>query len=346
MKIRIVIIIIPLVLVLISSMTFSQSNFVSNVSKRGTSAAPFLSISEGAKATAMGSAFVAISDDESAFYWNPAGLTKIDGVGVMFDHTNWIAGLAYNFIAASYNLGEMGTVGFSFLSSYYGDMKVTTVANPNGTGEVFSASDIAFSIGYAINLTNNFAIGFNPKIIYQSIWQASAIGFAMDLGVLYKTPFDGIILGMSISNFGTKMHMQGNTTLVTYDPDPTTSGNNGRIPTNLSTKYWPLPLIFRVGLAYSPISTGMNKVTIAVDALHPSDNYESLNVGGEYVFDDIVAIRVGYESLFLKDSQESFTFGFGVKQVFLGNIAVKLDYAYQNFGQLNYIQKFALGVTF
>ena len=333
-------------LVLISTMTYCQSDFVSNVSKRGTSAAPFLEISEGAKATAMGSAFVAISDDQSAFFWNPAGLAKLDGVGIIFDHTNWIAGVGYNYLAASYNLGGMGTVGFSFTSSSYGDMKVTTVDQPEGTGQIFNASDVAFSLGYAINLTDNFAIGFNPKVIYQSIWEANAMGFAMDLGVQYKTPFDGIMLGMSISNFGTKMQMQGNTTLVTYVQDATTTGINNKIPANLSTDYWSLPLIFRVGLAYSPISTEKNKLTFAVDAIHPSDNYESINVGGEYVFDDIIALRGGYKSLFLSNSEESFSLGFGLKQILLGNVAVKLDYAYQNFGRLTNIQKFSVGIAF
>jgi opacity protein-like surface antigen len=335
-----------LALVLISSTTFCQSDFVSNVSKKGTTAATFLEISQGAKATAMGSAFVAVSDDRSAFFWNPAGLAKIDGVGVMFDHTNWIADLAYNYIAASYNLGGMGTIGFSFVSSAYGDMKVTTVDAPEGTGQIFTASDIAFSIGYAINLTDNFSIGFNPKVVYQSIWEDNAMGFAMDIGALYRTPFDGIMLGMSVSNFGTKMQMQGNTSLVTYDPDPNSTGNNGKIPANLSTDYWSLPLTFRVGLAYTPISTEKHKFTVAVDALHPSDNYESINAGGEYVFDDIIAIRGGYKSLFLTGSEESFTFGFGLKQILLGNLAIRLDYAYQNFGRLKDIQKFTLGITF
>jgi opacity protein-like surface antigen len=344
MKFRLLIILFALVL--ISSTTFCQSDFISNVSKKGTTAAPFLEIGQGAKATAMGSAFVAVSDDQSAFFWNPAGLAKIDGVGIMFDHTNWIADIAYNYIAASYNMGGMGTIGFSFTSSSYGDMKVTTVDAPEGTGQIFTASDIAFSIGYAINLTDNFSIGFNPKIIYQSIWEDNAVGFAMDIGTLYKTPFDGIVLGMSVSNFGTKMQMQGNTSLVTFDPDASTSGNNGKIPAYLSTDYWSLPLIFRVGLSYCPISTEKHKVTIAVDALHPSDNYESLNVGGEYVFDDIIAIRGGYKSLFLTDSEERFSLGFGLKQILLGNIAIRLDYAYQDFGRLKDYQKFTVGITF
>lgn len=333
-------------LILISSMTFCQSGFVSDVSKRGTVASPFLSISQGARATSMGSAYVALSNDQTAFYWNPAGLAKLDGVGLMIDHTNWIADLSYNFIGASYSLGEMGTVGFSITASDYGDMKVTTVDAPEGTGQLFTVTDIAFSLGYALNLTDNFSIGFNPKIIYQSIWDATAIGFAMDLGVLYKTPFEGIILGMSISNLGTKMHMQGTSTLVTYDPNTTTVGNNGKIAANLGTDYWSLPLNFRVGLAYSPINEDNHKVTLAVDAIHPSDNYESLNVGAEYVYDDFIAFRGGYKSIFLQDSEESFTVGFGLKQILIGNVCLKVDYAYQDFKRLKYVQKFSLAVTF
>ncbi|HUI31642.1 MAG TPA: PorV/PorQ family protein [Candidatus Acidoferrales bacterium] len=335
-----------LMVILISSTAFCQSDFISNVSKRGTTAASFLEIGQGARAASMGGAFVAVDNDLSAFYWNPAGLAKMDGIDVIFDHTNWLASVAYNYLAASYNLGGMGTAGFSFIASDYGDMKVTTVDNPNGTGQLFTATDIAFSLGYAINLTDNFAIGFNPKIIYQSIWEASATGFAMDLGILYKTPFDGIVLGMSISNFGTKMQMQGQSLLVTYDPDVNTTGNNGKIPAYLGTDAWSLPLNFRVGLAYSPISTDMHQLTLDVDAIHPNDNYESVNVGAEYVFDNLIAIRGGYKSLFLRDSEESFTLGFGLKHALMGNVAFSFDYAYQDFGRLTYVQQFSLGISF
>jgi len=333
-----------LLLLLVVGNTFSQD--VKNVSKRGTSAATFLSNSQGARATAMGSAFVSISDDASAIYWNPAGLAKLENTGVMFDRTKWIADVNYNFVAGYVSLGSMGTLGLSFTSSEYGDMKVTTIENPNGTGEIFSATDAAFAISYAMNLTDNFSIGFTPKFVYQSIWKMNATAFAMDVGVQYVTPFDGIILGMSISNFGTKMKLLGTSNLILYDPDPTTTGNNDKIPANLQMDDWALPLNFRVGLGYSFHISDENKVTLALDAMHPSDNYESVNVGAEYGYNDFVFLRGGYKSLFLQDSEESFTLGFGVKQALLNNVAIKLDYAYQNFGRLVDIQKFTVGIAF
>ncbi len=319
--------------------------FKSDVSKRGTTAASFLSIGQGARATGMGSAFVAVADDWSSLYWNPAGITSV-GNGVTFDHTQWFADIGYNFIAGSISLGSIGNLGMSLTSSTIGDMRVTTIDQPEGTGEVFNMSQVAFSLAYAIRLTDNFAIGFNPKFVYERIWKSSANAVAIDVGVKYNTPFNGIVLGMSISNFGQKMHMTGQNAVVLYDSDPLNSANNGRVPAELSTGDWALPLNFRVGIAYQPPLGDMHKLILAVDAMHPSDDYESVNVGGEYTFDGFIAFRGGYKSLFLKESEESFSLGVGVRQRILGNIVLSADYCYANFGKLANIQKIAISMGF
>jgi hypothetical protein len=319
--------------------------FKSDVSKKGTTAASFLSISQGARAASMGSAFVAVADDWSALYWNPAGIASL-GNGVMFDHTLWIADIGYNFLAGSVNLGKLGSLGMSLTSSSIGDMRVTTVAQPDGTGEVFSVSQVAFSLAYALNLTDNFSIGFAPKYVYERIWRMDAAALAIDVGVKYTTPFKGIVLGMSIANFGQKMHMAGQNAIILYDSDPTNSGNNGRIPAELTTDEWSLPLNFRVGVAYQPDLGEMHKITLAVDAIHPSDDYESVNVGGEYTFDDIISFRGGYKALFLKESEESFTLGVGLRQRLLGNIMLMADYSYLDFGRLASVHKITVGMGF
>ncbi len=324
----------------------AQQDIVSNVSKKGTTAAPFLSIAQGTRASGMGNAYVGVADDPSALFWNPAGLTKVAGTAVTFERTNWIADINYNFFAASYNLGDYGALGVSFISSEMDEMKVRTIDEPEGTGETFKANDVVISLGYAISLTENFSIGFNPKFIQQSIWKMSASAFALDMGVTYVTPFDGIVLAMSISNFGTKMKLDGTSSLVLYDPDPTSSGNNGNIPSYLQTDEWELPLNFRVGLAYDVIKSDMHRLLLAVDAMHPSDDYESLNVGGEYTFNDMFSIRGGMKSIFLEDSEESFAVGVGIKQMLLGNLTFKIDYSYSDFGRLKDVQKFSLTVMF
>ena len=318
----------------------------SGVSKRGTTAAPFLSIPQGARALGMGGAFVATASDVSAMYWNPAGIADLTGFNFIFDHTYWIADIKYEYLGATIGMGSFGTLGVNVTASNIGDMKVTTIDQQDGTGEIFTVSDIAVGLTYALKLTEDFCIGFNPKFIRQSIWKMSATAFALDLGVKYRTPFQGITLGMSVTNFGTKMQMRGNNALVQYDPDPYNSGNNGRIPAELSTDEWDLPLNFRVGIAYDLPLGDIGKMTFAADAMHPSDNYESVNLGGEYVFDDVLYIRGGMKSLFMKDSEEGLTLGVGVKQLVMGNLQLSLDYAYQNFSRLKNAQKISLGVSF
>jgi hypothetical protein len=323
---------------------FSKTNSA-NVSKRGTVAATFLKVSQGARATGMGSAFTAISDDQSAMYWNVAGIARQGDFGVQFDHTKWFADLNYNYLSASANLGSYGAVGLSLTTSNYGDMKVTTVSEPNGTGEIFSASDIAVNLGWAINLTDNFSIGIAPKVVYQSIWKTSSVAAAVDLGVLYNTPFKGITLGMAITNFGQKMHLTGESTSILYDQDYETVGNNGKIPGSLNTENWDLPLCFKVGVSYVPINTEMHKLIIAVDAAHPNDNYEYLNVGCEYTLLKTIALRAGWKSLFLKDSEEGLTLGVGLKQFQISNVRLSFDYSYSDFGRFDNIQKFSMAVN-
>ncbi len=339
-------IIISFILVFTIAADFNAQGFVSDVSKKGTTAASFLSIGQSGRAVGMGSAFVGVANDVSAIYWNPAGLASLKGVNVMFDHTEWLADIKYNFLAASYTIGELGTIGLSFTSSDVGEMKVTTIEQPDGTGEVFTVSDAAFSVAYALQLTDKFSIGFNPKFVYQSVWKMNATAFAMDLGVQYITPFDGMVLAMSISNFGTKMQLSGNSNLILHDIDPVNGGNNDKIPAYLETESWSLPLNFRVGVAYNPVYTDMHKLTIAVDASHPNDNYESINAGAEYIYNNFISLRGGYKSLFLNTSEETFTLGFGLRQQLMDNVVIMVDYAYQDFGRLSDIQKFSVGINF
>jgi hypothetical protein len=316
------------------------------VSKRGTTAAPFLSIGQGARALGMGSAFVAIANDPSAMYWNPAGIADLYGIGIVIDHTYWIADIQYDYLGATINTGSLGTIGVNLTISNIGEMNVTTIDQQDGTGETFSVTDMAVGISYGLKLTDAFAIGFNPKFVYQKIWKMSANAFALDLGVKYRTPFTGVTLGMSISNFGTKMQMHGTNAIVLYDPDPTTTGTNNRVPAELSTDEWELPLNFRVGLGYDLPLGGLGKLTFAVDAMHPSDNYESINIGGEYVFDDFIYFRGGVKSLFQKDSEETSTFGIGIKKYVVGNLQFTVDYAYQSFSRLKNAQKMTFGINF
>ena len=84
-------------LILINA-TAQDQTYRSNVSKRGTTAANFLEIGIGARALALGSAFTALADDPSTLYWNVGGLAKLKRNGFMFNHSEWIADINFDFI--------------------------------------------------------------------------------------------------------------------------------------------------------------------------------------------------------------------------------------------------------
>ncbi|NIT71857.1 MAG: PorV/PorQ family protein [Phycisphaerae bacterium] len=336
-----------MVLMVFAQVVWSQETpFVSDVSKKGTTAAAFLEIGVGARALAMGSAFVALADDPTTIYWNVAGLAKSEKHGVSFTHNDWIADTKFDFIVGSFKLGRYGTVGVSFTNFSVGDMEVRTVDEPEGTGQVFGGNDVAFSLAYAMNLTDNFSMGLATKFIQQSIWDMSASAFAVDVGVHYRLPFKGFRLGAVMTNFGSDLKMSGDNTLILHDPDLATTGNNGRIPADLQMESWSLPLNFQVGIAYTAVHTELHKINLAADALHPNNNYESLNLGAEYVFNEFLALRVGYKSLFLQDSEEAYTWGLGIQKEFLGNVKVILDFAYADFGRLENSKKFSFAIEF
>lgn len=325
----------------------AQQGGTTDVSKRGTSAAAFLELGVGTRATAMGGAFVATADDPSALYWNPAGVAALGRSSFIAERTNWVADMKLNYAGGTVDLGNLGTLGLSLTHmEMISEEPVRTIEQPEGTGELFGASSFALGVTYAKSLTDRFSFGVTPKFIREGIWDMSANAFAVDLGILYTTPFDGLRLGASISNFGTELRMGGDNTLVLHDPEPGTGGNNNNIAADQRTEGWDLPLLFRVGVAYPLLNTATNRLTVAVDADVPSNNYQSVNVGAEYVFMNAFSLQGGYRSLFLDGSEQSFTLGFGVQQAFLGNLLVQAGFSYADIGRLGNSTKLALALSF
>ncbi len=314
--------------------------------KVGTTAAPFLGIGAGPKAIGMGGAFTAVANDPSALYWNPAGISRTGKTEILFEHTNYLINTGYNFFGAVIAFDEDNAIGISITNLDYGTEDVTTVNSPDGTGEKWSAADWAVGITYSRNLTDRFSIAGTGKMVMQKIWRESATGWALDAGLLYITPFNDLKIAMDISNFGTDMQLSGEDLLVTYDPNQSMAGNNKKIPAQYYTNSYPMPLFFRIGLAMDVINSEDNRLTLAADAIHPSDNAENLNVGGEYAWNKLVFLRIGYKGLGIPDNQEGLTLGMGLSYQISYNLTFGLDYAYEHYGLLKDIQKIAVKVTF
>lgn len=327
------------VLVALASAAVAQS-------KVGTSAAPFLGIAVGPRAVAEGGAFVAVANDASALYWNPGGIPRYGRSEVMFSHTDWLVGTKFDWAGALINLNGTDAVGVSFTQLSYGEELVTTETSQMGTGETWSASDVAIGLTYGRNLTDRFSIGGTAKYIQQRIWNETASSAAVDVGLLYITDFAGLKIGMCISNYGADMRLDGKDLYRPIDIDPAHAGTNKTIVARLKTDDWPLPLFFRAGVSLDAFKAEDLRLTVAADALRPSDNAETVNLGGELAWNEILFIRGGVKSLFLNEAQERYTVGAGARWDFSAAMGVGLDYSYQDFGLFGGIKQVALLITF
>jgi hypothetical protein len=333
------------IFIIIGFLCVGNSNFYAQgVTKVGTTAAKFLSIDIGPRATAMGGAYVSLADDITSMYWNPAGIAQLNNFEAMFSSTKWIADISLNYAGAALPLGSFGTLGLNATFLTMDQIERTTTDSPDGTGEFVDAGSYAFGLVYARNLSDQFSIGFNAKYVYERLYHSSANGFALDVGVLFDTHFSGLKLGMSISNYGTKMQLAGEDFQVVHDPYPSIAGNNGSINAALSTDAYELPLLFRIGASMDVLKGWSNSnLVLSVDALHPSDDVESMNIGAEYMFEKLIALRIGYKGLFAKDSEQGLNYGGGI-QYEIGGIKLKVDYSYISFGVLNNVNMFSVGL--
>ncbi len=334
-----------LVLLFLSNNTLAQPD--RSTSKVGTTAAQFLKIGAGARAIGMGGAYTGISNDIYATYYNPAGIATANSNGqVAFNHAEWLANINYDYAAASFNIQDLGVMFVTLTSLGVPEDKVRTFDFPEGDGRVWDANSISIGLGFAKKLTENFSIGFQAKYLHEGIWNSSASGFALDVGTYYVTPFNGLVIGASISNFGTKMQLEGRDILFNDDPN----GNPDTGPNNVLAKYqmdsYDIPLTFRIGLGMDIVKSRYLRVTGAIDATHPNDNTEYLNSGLEIAYNEFFFVRVGYKSLFLRDSEQGLTFGGGINYSFSDQLGVFVNYGWADYGRLKDVQFVDLGLKF
>lgn len=325
--------------------------FGQTVSKTGTTAAQFLKIPVGSRSAALGGAVGASVNDPSAMVWNPSAIANIENNTLMVEYADWFLDLKHNYLGFVMPMGNRSSLGVNITALTMDDMTVTTFEDPEGAlGLKFRAYSYAVGVTYARYLIDKFALGANVKYVNETIWNSSASAVAFDIGTTYETPFDGIILGVSITNFGQKMQINGKDLTTTVDIDPPNNGNNGQINTRLETDEFDLPLMLRVGLAWQPIKSEQVNATIMVDGTSPNDNYQSVSVGTEVTFlGDRFAIRGGLPYITGRTEDErtlKFTAGAGVKHNLNNGLGFDFGYALNSYTNLGLVNRVSVSISF
>ena len=288
---------------------------IANAADEGAHAAEFLSHGVGARALGMGSAFVAIADDATATYWNPAGLTKVKkhSFSAMYSDTfstgdgSWLSrGLvAYNFLNYVYQIEDIGSLGLSWIRLGVDDIPRTTFIDINNNGvlgdyhdinnngikddgelyidkpeiaEYFSNTDNALLISYARQVHPMVSVGGNLKLLNQSIFEYGGNGFGIDIGLIAE-PYKGLRVGAMVLD-ATGTQIRWNT------PDKPTFTRTRRL---------------RFGTAYQFTFPSFGRGAFSVDIETDQADLEAggdssgiiLRAGAEYWLFDTLALRAG-----------------------------------------------------
>ncbi len=304
----------------------------STIRKLAQTGINLLKVDMSARAAAMGGAYMMVGDGADALFYNPAGITRNqNSYNVFVSQTPWIADISYNAAALAVDLGNIGTVGATFITGDYGDFLGTKVSTNTAGYEDTGMLDVdsyTFGIGYARDLTNKFALGVHVKYAYQHLGKSilkseeevenEVSGLAYDIGTIFYPGYKSLRVGMSVRNFSAQFKYQ--------------------------EEAFELPLTFTLGAAMDMLDLmgdeHENSFILSVDAVHPRDYSERIHVGGEFLFMDIIAIRAGYKFNY---DEESLTLGAGI-QYTLSGFNVKIDYAYSTMQVFDSINRVSISL--
>ncbi|MBC8216185.1 MAG: PorV/PorQ family protein [Candidatus Marinimicrobia bacterium] len=288
--------------ILIFSTTQAQQDDFKRVGRSGFS---FLKITPSARAAGMGNAFTAISDDVTAVFYNPAGLSNLDYTEYSFSYTRWIVNSKLMSGVVGFPIGTRYALAFSIISFSVDDFEETTVVEPEGTGRMIQAGDIAVGISGAVKLTDRLTFGLKTQYIEENIDMDKARGLGIDFATYYRTGYKDLVIAMAMKNFGPKS-------------------------VYLSDKF-KLPLYFNINTAFSLIGSQNSPVhlTVSAESAFATDYRDRYHVGGELWIADMVSLRSGYK--FFYDT-EDWTVGIGLKLKIAQNNFL-IDLAYTNYDE-------------
>lgn len=330
-----------LFLLMIHLVVFAGAAWSTEFDNLGTSGAQFLKLDVDARVVGMGGANAAITHGAMALYYNPAGIANLDQNSLAFSYTDWIADIKYNYLAYARPVSGFGNFGVHVAVLTMDDMERTTLEEPDGTGETFGANSWVVGLSNAHQLTNRFSFGVTVKYLREKISELSSGSVAFDVGTIYYTGFRTLRIAMSTRNFGTDTKFGGTELESTLDQDNDPSTQP--VEVRLNTQSHPLPLSFRVGIAYDFEFSEDSKLLATLDGYNTRDRGQQGSLGFEYSWRDRLAIRAGYK---IRTDEEGIAAGAGYQFDIPGFGNLGINYAWADLGRLESAHRFSLTTTF
>ncbi len=317
--------------VFVSLLTLSLLLFISNLhsqdnfKKVAQSGMQYLKIGVDAEMVGRGEAGISAVKGLSSIFWNPAGLSFLEDKEVYFSHNSWIADISMDAAGVGINMGNLGTFALSLIWMDYGTLKATSVATTtagsNQLGYIdegtFSPTDLAIGLAYSRKISEQFSVGGQVRYLYENYGHNAVVttlgttesvdntvkAVSFDLGTIYYPGYKSLAFAMSIQNFSTD---------IKYEEES-----------------FGTPLTFKIGISMDMLDiideNSASSLLLAIDAIHPRDYTERLNIGIEYDYLGLIQLRSGYR---MNYDVGNLTAGVGLNYSLSGGMIINLDLSY------------------
>jgi hypothetical protein len=286
----------------------------------------FLRVDGSARAGALGGSFVSNNDDADVIFYNPAGVDLLEGNPASFSFVKHLMDINLATLSYSTEFEDIGRFGAAIKYINYGNFEEADDFG-NRTGE-FSANEMAFVIGYANNLEENFYYGVNAKFIYSGIADRSSTAMAVDLGLHYAIPDNNWNFGLAVLNLGGQLSKYYETSEAEDLPLDVVIG--------LSKRLENLPL---------RLSVDFHKLNEERDDF--IEKFKAFTVGAEFTLSKVLKLRLGYDN----ERRSEFKIGTtaGVAG-FNAGLGVKIsdyqfDYGYSSLGLVGGLHRIGISTS-
>ena len=339
-----------LILVALSLVWGDGSAFADGRNRAGTAAAPELLIPVGARDMALGGASIANTAGIEALHWNPAGYAWSESnANAMFSTMSYIADINISYLAVGARFKKLGSLALSLKALDIGDIPITTEQRPDGTGGTFAPTFFTLGLTYARELTDRIALGTTLHYISNSMDRvdATAVSFSAGLQYMNLGDIEGLDFGVTVKHIGQRMAFEGPGLL-----NKGTVADLRRPATfyNTEASSADLPSVFEIGLGYRYSMAEAGQLNLSSMFQHNNYNYDQYKAGVEYIFNDLLALRGGFDYAADADDDTYLfgtSFGLGLNLPLGGALQdARIDYAYTNVDFFDALQTFTFQVGF
>lgn len=252
-----------------------------NEDRVGSAGASHMLINPWARSSAIGDAGIASTRGLEATFTNIAGLAFTGKTEIKFNYSNWMgsAGIAFNSAGIAQRISEDAVIAVSVQSLNFGEVAITTVANPEGNIGFFSPRANVFNVGYARTFSNSIYGGINFKVISENISNLKATGVAIDAGIRYVTgEQDQVKFGIALKNVGPVMRFKGDG--LAQQIDYVETGVTATLEERSAT--FEIPSLLSMGASYDFIFNEANKLNLALGFTANSFSSDQFRIGLDY----------------------------------------------------------------